>query len=186
LRAKPLEIDEVFVSRLFMGALSGHEQRVLVARLLSLDRELSLELLEYLRPFEIFDHDLMGEYARILESGEDDPERVRRRLLERALDRQPELEAMISGLKVVDLLQLGDEARILLSWSAAEVLLERCQRPGLDEHTVRVRLYLALMMIDAVDLLGAAGHSPHQPVVIADLRRRLFAAISRVVEAPGA
>lgn len=172
----PVTIDDLFVSRLLMGALTDHEQRVLAARLLVSDPRFRLELATVLHPFEVFDLDLMGQYAAVLSDEPRRAEEVRGPLVARGLERRPGLERMISELAIGDLLELTEPARALFSWCAAELLVARGQRTAREPRRARVSRYLALMIVDALDILGSAGHSAHFPNVIDDLRQRIFAA----------
>ncbi|NJL29815.1 MAG: hypothetical protein HC897_18950 [Thermoanaerobaculia bacterium] len=176
MRTAPVTVDQGFVSRLLMGGLSEHEQRTLATRLLASDARFRLELAAVLPPFEIFDLDLMAQYSAALS---DHPERAadaRARLIERGLERRPDLERMISELAIGDLLELSEPARALFSWCAAELFLAR-GLPGAGEpRRARIARYLALMVVDSLDILGRAGHSAHHPNVLEDLRRRIFAA----------
>ena len=60
------EIDEAFVSRLVLGALSEHEQRMLAVALARSDPGFRRSLRSILEPFETFDGDLTAEYAAVL------------------------------------------------------------------------------------------------------------------------
>lgn len=175
-RAAPVEVDEVFVSRLLMGALSDHEQRVLAARLLMSDPQFRLDLTAVLHPFEVFDLDLMAQYSKTLVDAPERAAEVRATLLARGLERRPDLERMISELAIGDLLELTEPARAVFSWCAAELLIARGLRGAREPRRARVARYLALMVVDALDLLGCAGHTAHYPNVVEDLRRRIFAA----------
>ena len=67
MQAIPFQVDPFFVSRLFLGGLSEHEQRALAIRLLDRDPQFREKLAAVLTPFERFDLDLMAEYAEVLE-----------------------------------------------------------------------------------------------------------------------
>jgi hypothetical protein len=186
-----MKIDREMLSRLLIGALTEHEQRMLVVRLLRLDPQLRLQLVSLLEPFEVFDADLACEYEALLdqlssaddggaELGEELAER-HREILGRAFARAPDLERLISDFTYRDLLQLGEVTRKLFSWSMAELLLRRGRDPDLDDRRARTSLYLAAMVIDVVEILGVAGHSPHCPRLIADVRRRVYATRDRLV-----
>jgi len=175
-KTAPVKIDEVFVSRLLMGALSEHEQRTLATRLLVSDARFRLELAAVLHPFEVFDLDLMAQYSAVLADRPERAQEVRATLLAQGLERRPDLEHMISDLAIGDLLELSEPARALFSWCAAELLLARGLRSAREPRRARVARYLALMVVDSLDILGCAGHSAHFPNVVEDLRRRIFAA----------
>lgn len=184
-------IDRGMLSRLLIGALTEHEQRMLVVRLLRLDPQLRLQMLSLLEPFEVFDADLACEYEALLDQlpspaddtgvvlGGETAER-HREILERAFARAPDLEEMISDFTYRDLLQLGEVTRKLFSWSMAEMLLRRSRDPEVDDRRARTSLYLAAMVIDVVEILGVAGHSPYCPRVIGNVRRRLRATRDRL------
>lgn len=175
------ELDTAFLARLLLGALSEHEQRLLAVRLLRRDAELRAAFADTLEPFEMFDVDLLGEYDRLLRRGGSeqggDVEQGRHRLLARAFARV-DLDGMLRNFTYSDALRLGAVTRKLFSWSMAEMLLGRVRRPGLAQYEALTSLYLARMVIDVVELLGAAGHSPAFPEVIADVRRRIAQASS--------
>ena len=166
------EIDEKFVSRLLLGALSDHQQRMLTVRLARRDPEFRTALRSILEPFEMLDGDLVREYSAALDRGPDDRRRVRRGILTRSFARIVDLETLLRDFTVNDALALGGVTRQLFSWSMAELLLKR----GLEstrEHQARTNFYLATMVIDVVEILGATGHSPYFANVVADVRRRI-------------
>ena len=169
------EVDEGFLSRLLLGAQTEHEQRLVAVRLLHRDADFRAAVAEVLAPFEMFDLDLLAEYDRVLRRDAED-ERVasrRRQLLTLAFERAPDLENMIRNLTFVDLLQLGEVTRWFFSWSMAELLLQRVRRVGASEHEMRTSLYMALMVIDVVEILAAAGRCPEYPEVVRDVRQRI-------------
>ncbi len=167
-------INSGFVSRLILGALTEHEQRLLAIRLLHADAKFRLHLHAHLEPFEMFDDDLLTAYAYALETHDgDDLVVARRRLLAKAYERAPDLGVLVRAFTFGDLLRLGDATRRLFSWSMAEHLLERGTSEGSSGFNVRTHLYLALMVVDVVEILGAGGHSPYFPAVVSDVRRRI-------------
>ncbi len=165
-------IDEPFVSRLVLGALSEHEQRMLAVALARSDPEFRRALRGILEPFEIFDGDLTAEYAAVLERDETEVDRERREILGRSFARAPDIETLIRDLTVSDALSLGGVTRQFFSWSMAELLLERSQQSA-DGHRARTSSYLALMVIDMVELLGVVHRVPHFARVFADVRQRI-------------
>lgn len=170
-------IDGGFVSRLILGALSEHEQRLLATRLLHTDPKFRVQLHSHLEPFEMFDDDLLTAYAYALETRDGDELVIaRRRLLAKAHERAPDLGVLVRAFTFGDLLRLGDATRRLFSWSMAEYLLERGSAKDSSEFNVRTNLYLALMVVDVVEILGAAGHSPYFPAVVSDVRQRIHQA----------
>lgn len=178
-----IQIDPAFVSRLLLGALSEHEQRMLAVRLLRADAAFRLEVRAVVEPFTMFDLDLVAAYADALyrASGDEtiDLPATRARILAAGERRVPDLEAQMRAFTFSDVLQLGEVTRSLFSWSMAEHLLRRADDDARSEYQRRTALYLALMVIDVVDILGAAGHSPHFPSVIADVRQRVRDAYRR-------
>ncbi len=170
-------VDPGFVSRLLLGALSEHEQRLLAVRLLKSDAGFRLEVRSVVEPFSMFDLDLVAAYAEALRRTRDgeavDLGITRARILATAFTRQPDLDAQMRAFTFSDVLQLGQVTRSLFSWSMAEHLLSRAGEPSRSAYQRRTGLYLALMVIDVVDILGAAGHSPHFPSVVADVRKRV-------------
>ncbi len=170
-----LEVDRTFVARLLLGALSEHEQRLLAVRLLESDAEFRAALLRRLQPFEMFDLDALGEYAAVLRDGRDVQVR-REAILQRTAARGVDLEGLIRDFTFPEALELGGVTPRLFTWSMAEHLLARSRRPGENEHHANTSLYLAMMVIDVVELLGSAGHSPRFPSVVADVRRRIHEA----------
>ena len=171
----PQQADAAFVARLLLGAQSEHEQRLTAVRLLRRDARFRAAVAAVLEPFETFDSDLAAEYARVLRETEPGAEIAVRRseILDRAAARAPDLEQMLRQFTYTDVLRLGEVTRRIFTWSMAETLLGRARRPDLSEYEVKVSLYLALMVIDAVEILSAAGHSPELPEVVADVRRRI-------------
>jgi len=71
------------------------------------------------------------------------------------------------------------------SWSMAEHLLARAHRPNQNEHAARTDLYLAMMVIDVVEMLGSVGHAPRVPAVVKDARRRIEEATAALARRPG-
>ncbi len=176
--AMDLIIDETFVSRLLLGALSEHEQRLLTAWLARSDPEFRSLLGSILEPFELLDGDLAREYSIALDLNPGDSDRIRREILTRSFAQVEDLEALLDEFTMNDALALGGVTRKLFSWSMAELLLER----SLDStraHRARTSLYLASMVIDIIEILGAMGHSPYFANVIADVRRRIRRAAER-------
>lgn len=167
-----LTIDRAFVSRLLLGALSEHEQRMLVARLARRDSNFRASLSSILESFELLDGDLALEYSAALDSNPDQGDRVRREILSRSDVRMDDLETVLDELTIDDTLALGEVTRKLFSWSMAELLLQRSLATA-TEHRARTSLYLASMVIDVVEILGATGRSPDVANVISDLRRRI-------------
>ena len=76
-----LVIDETFVSRLLLGALSEHEQRVLAAALARSDPTFRTALSSILEPFEVLDSELVREYSAALDREPAGDERARREIL---------------------------------------------------------------------------------------------------------
>ena len=172
------EIDEAFVARLLLGTLSEHEQRMLAVGLARSDPAFRRSLRPILEPFEIFDGDLTAEYAAALDQDPAEVDRERREILGRSVARAPDIEMLIHGLTVSDALSLGGVTRQFFSWSMAELLLERSQR-STDGHRARTSSYLALMVIDMVELLGVVNRAPHLGHVAVDVRRRIRQASER-------
>ncbi|MEM1203505.1 MAG: hypothetical protein AAGN66_09790, partial [Acidobacteriota bacterium] len=96
----------------------------------------------------------------------------------RARRRAGNFEDLVQALSFDDF-PVGTTAGRLFTWSLAELLLEKAGKPGVDHPTAATSLFLARLVIDVVGILGAAGHSPHFPRVVADLQRRLEAAEGR-------
>ncbi len=167
-----LMIDEAFVSRLLLGALSEHEQRMLTAQLARSDPDFRASLRSILEPFEMLDDDLLREYSMNLGQDPEENERMRRKILTRSFTRDEDLGTMLHGFTVSDALALGGVTRKLFSWTMAELMLER-SRKSTKTHQARTCLYLASMVIDMVEILGATGHSPYYANVITDVRRRI-------------
>lgn len=178
------EVDAAFLSRLLLGAQTEHEQRLVAVRLLQRDDDFRTAVAEALAPFEMFDLDLLTEYDRILQEAGPEVEARRHQLLGQALERTPDLEHLLRDLTFVDLLQLGEVTRWFFSWSMAELLLQRIRRVGSSEHEIRTSLYMALMVIDVVEILTAAGRSPECPHVVRDVRRRIREASAELAESP--
>ncbi len=178
MRSMEFEIDESFVSRLLLGALSEHEQRMLAAQLARRDPEFRLALRCVLEPFEILDGELVREYSALLDRDSHPDERLRREILARSFARADDLEALLHDFTVNDALSLGGVTRKLFSWSMAELLIER-SRESAHDHRARTSLYLASMVIDVVEILGATDHSPYFANVIADVRLRIRQAVDR-------
>ncbi len=172
-----IRIDQAFVSRLLLGALSEHEQRMIAVQLLSRDAAFRRDILRSVRPFRTFDLDLVARYAETLYQHRRDRtiniEAARSLLLDEAFTRIPDPEALIRSFTFSDVLRLGDTTRSLFSWSMAEFLLLRADAPEQSHFRRRTQLYLALMVIDVVEILGTTGHSPKFPAVIADVRQRI-------------
>lgn len=167
------EIDETFVSRLLLGALSEHEQRMLAASLARSDPEFRRALSAFLESFETFDSDLVAEYSAVLDRDPIEIETERRAILERSFARAADMEMLIHGLTVTDALSLGRVTRKFFSWTMAELLLAQSQEAAVDRHRSRTRSYLALMVIDVVELLGIVERTPLFDNVIADVRQRI-------------
>lgn len=165
-------LDRFFVSRLLLGALSEHEQRLLLVRLLRADPSLRQEIAPFLEPFVVDDHDRFGRFEAALAQGVD-PEVARLSLLDR--DSEGELESLIRAFTFQDLFQLGETSRRLFSWSMAELLLRRSLRREIDLPTRRTSFFLATTVVDGLEILAAAEVLPPHPLAIADLRRRLAA-----------
>jgi len=185
-RRRPLaaSVDELagaaFVARLLMGAQTEHEQRLTAARLLRRDDQLRAEVAAVLEPFEPFDADLAAEYGRALRDagpGADIAAR-HREILERAFARTPDLDHVLRHFTYADILGLRAVLGRFFTWSMAERLLDRARGPSLSGSEVRTSLCLAQMVIDAVEILGAAGKTPEVPEVVADVRRRITAAVT--------
>lgn len=170
-------VDARFVSRLILGALTEHEQRRLALRLLQVDGGFRLRVLAFLEPFEMFDGDLLAAYAQALERAARDPcydlQRTRRALLAQSHERAPDLGPLIRAFTFGDLLRLGEATRRLFSWSMAEYLLARGGDENDTPYGIRSNLYLALTVVDVIELLAVAGHSPYFPDVVVDLRSRI-------------
>lgn len=172
-------IDETFVSRLLLGALSEHEQRLLVAWLARSDPEFRASLRSILEPFELLDGDLVREYSAVLDRSPREAARQRREILRRSSAQAGDLETLLQEFTVNDALALGEVTRKLFSWSMAELLVER-GLGSMKEHKARTSLYLASMVVDVVEILGATGHSPDVANVVDDIRRRIRQAVADV------
>jgi hypothetical protein len=177
-------VDARFVSRLILGALTEHEQRRLALHLLQVDSGFRLRVLAFLEPFEMFDSDLLAGYAQALNRFARDPcfdlDRARSKLLTQSHERAPDFGPLIRAFTFSDLLRLGEATRRLFSWSMAEYLLECGGDSNDTPYGVRSNLYLALTVIDVVELLGVAGHSPYFPEVVADVRGRIESAYRKL------
>lgn len=171
-----LRIDEQFVARLMLGALSDHEQRLLAVRLLRYDPEVRLALLAVVEPFQMYDIELMAEYSRALASRGEASAEIRVEILQRSFDMAPNLEDLIRRFTYDDVFALGRVSRKLFTWSMAELLLKRGRQEDQSSYNAKTNLQLSLMVIDVVDILGASGHSPYYVNVIQDVRRRIFEA----------
>ena len=167
-----LFIDEAFVSRLLLGALSDHEQRMLTVWLARSDPEFRASLRSILEPFELLDSDLAREYSAALNLHPGRVDHQRREILARSFARADDLETLLQDLTVNDAMALGGATRKLFSWSMAELLLERSLN-STQEHRAQTSLYLASMVTDIIEILGVTGHSPYFANVIADVRRRI-------------
>lgn len=169
--APPLRLDRGFLSRLLLGALSDHEQRRLVVRLVERDDEVREALAGLVAGFQMSDSDLARRYDAAVLRGSGEAER--RELLARSRVRTPDLEERILAFTFDDVFRLGEATRRLFTWSAAELLLARSARPGLTVYESRSSLQLALLVTDVVELLGALGQAPRLASLVADLRRRI-------------
>lgn len=167
-----LEVDQTLVARLLLGALSEHEQRLLAVRLIECDDEFRAAMHRRLRPFEMFDVDAVQEYDEVLRAGRD-VETRRKAILRRTAELGVDLEGLVRDFTFPEALELGGVTPRLFTWSMAEHLLARSRRPGQNEHLASTSLYLALMVIDVVEMLGSVGHSPRVPAVVKDVRRRI-------------
>lgn len=163
-------LDRFLVSRLLLGALSEHEQRQLLVRLLRADAALREEMAPYLEPFVVAENELFGRFEAALASGVD-PEVARMSLMDR--DSESELEGLIRAFTFQDLFQLGEASRKIFSWGMAELLLRRTMRGDVDMPSRRTSLFLATTVIDGLEIFAAAGVAPPCPLAIADLRERL-------------
>lgn len=163
-------LDRFWVSRLLLGALSEHEQRALLVRLLRLDGDLRKGMTPYLQAFVVDDHERLGRFESALASGVD-PEVARLSLLDR--DSEAELGELIRAFTFQDLFQLGESSRRLFSWEMAELLLRRAGRADVDLPTRRSSYFLATLVVDGLEILAAAAVAPPRPHAIADLRRRM-------------
>ena len=168
-----LTIDESLVSRLLLGALSEHEQRMITVELVRCDAGFRAALRSILEPFEMFDSDFAEEYRAALDQAPLAAADRRREILDRSFRRAGNLEQLIREFTVRDVLSLGEVTCKLFSWSMAEHLLQRSRDREKGGHHSRTSLYLALMVIDVVEILGAIGHSPSLGAVITDVRQRI-------------
>lgn len=168
----PQEIDADLLARLLLGAQSEHEQRLVATRLLRRDSVCRATVAAIVEPFEMFDLSFVAEYAKVLEEGRHDVESRRREILGRASARA-DLEKMLYHFTYSDVLELGEATRKLFTWTMAETLLDRTRRVRIADHEVATSLYLALMVIDVVEMLGVVGHSPQFPEVVRDVRQRI-------------
>jgi len=178
---KPMEIevDKSFVSRLLLGALSEHEQRLMTANLARSNAMFRTSILQVVEPFEMFDRDLAEEYSAVLDQIPQNADRVRYTILARAFARADDLEQLIRDFTVRDILALGEATQRWFSWSMAEFLIQRAENSARGSYEARTSLYLAMMVIDVVDVLGSAGHSPDLVALVADVRRRIQQATAR-------
>lgn len=167
------EIDLPFVSRLLIGGQTEHEQRLVAVRLLRCDAAFRAAMTAHLAHFEVHDRGFAAEYEAVLGKSSDDVAPVRHEILARAKRRAPDLDRMIDNFTYGEIFSLGQSLRHFFSWTMAEHLMERAMRPGGGEYRLRTSLYLALMVIDAIEILGAAGLAPEFPAVVRDVRRRL-------------
>lgn len=163
-------LDRFFVSRLLLGALSEHEQRRLLVRLLQADAALREEIAPFLEPFVVAESERFGRFEEALASGVD-PEVARISLIDR--DSESELEGLIRAFTFQDLFQLGEASRRIFSWGMAELLLRRTQRGDVDMPSRRTSYFLASTVVDGLEIFTAAGVLPPHPRAIADLRGRL-------------
>lgn len=163
-------LDRFLVSRLLLGALSEHEQRQLLVRLLRADAAMREEIAPFLAPFVVEEGERFGRFEEALANGVD-PEVARKSLLDR--DSEGELEGLIRAFTFQDLFQLGDASRRIFSWSMAELLLRRSQRGDIDMPNRRTSYFLATTVVDGLEIFSAAGVLPPRPRAIADLRERL-------------
>ena len=168
-----LEIDESLVSRLLLGGLSEHEQRLLVVRLIHSDSDFRVALSSVLESFEMFDSDLAEEYRQALDQTPLEAALQRHDILDRSFRRAGDLEQLIQEFTVCDFLSLGEVTCKLFSWSMAEHLLRGSRESAENSHYAATRLYLARMVIDVVEILGALGHTPRLDLVIEDVRHRI-------------
>ena len=164
------KLDRFLVSRLLLGALSEHEQRLLLVRLLHADAALRAEISPFLEAFLVDDDGRFRRFEEALASGVD-PEVARLSLIDR--DSEGGLEEIIRGFTFQDLFQLGDASRRLFSWGMAELLLRRSQRGDVDLPSRRTSYFLATTVVDGLEIFTAAGVLPPHPLAIADLRGRL-------------
>lgn len=165
-------MDRTLVARLLLGALSEHEQRLLAVRLIESDGEFRAAMHRCLHPFEMFDAEAVEEYDAVLRVGRD-VETRREAILRRTAERGVDLEGLIRDFTFPEALELGGVTPRLFTWSMAEHLLARSRRTDQNEHYASTSLYLALMVIDVVEMLGSVGHSPRVPAVVKDVRRRI-------------
>lgn len=179
MKAMEFNINASLVSRLALGALSEHEQRMITARLVRTDDEFRRQLLSIVEPFEMFDRDLAEEYSATIDRSAPGIDQVRQEILGRSFARATDLEVLIRDFTVRDALSLGEVTRKLFSWSMAEYLLQRSYDSSKGSYNARTSLYLAMMVIDFVDLLGAAGHSPNLSPLVAEVRQRIRQAVER-------
>lgn len=163
-------LDRFFVSRLLLGALSEHEQRRLLVRLLRADAALRREIEPFLAPFVAEDHEPFARFEAALASGVA-AEVARVSLLEK--ESEARLESLIRDFTFQDLFQLGGASRRVFSWSMAELLLRRAQRGDVDLPSRRTSFFMATTVTDGLDILAAAGVLPPYPRALADLRGRL-------------
>lgn len=175
-------LDRFLVSRLLLGALSEHEQRRLLLRLLRSDSGLRREITPFLKSFvagvanvadvagDAGESDHFDRFEEALEKGVE-PQVARLSLLDR--DSEAELEEIISAFTFQDLFALSAGSRRIFSWGMAELLLRRAQRADSDLPTRRTSYFLALMVVDVLEILVATNLLAAHPRAFADLRRRL-------------
>lgn len=173
MKAMDFEIDASLVSRLVLGALSEHEQRMIAAKLVRCDADFRAALFAILEPFEMFDRDLAEEYSASLDRSPRGINQLRQEILSRSFARATDLEVLIRDFTVRDALSLGDVTRKLFSWSMAEYLLQRAHDSAKGSYNAKTSLYLAMMVIDVVDILGSAEHSAVLGPLVADVRQRI-------------
>lgn len=172
------KIDDSLVSRLVLGALSEHEQRMITAKLVRSDVEFRQALLSILEPFEMFDRDLAEEYSATVDRAVPGIDQRRREILRRSFSRATDLDVLIRDFTVRDALSLGEVTQKLFSWSMAEYLLQRAADSQRGSYNAKTSLYLAMMVIDFVDILGAAGHSPELTPLVTEVRQRIQQAVA--------
>ncbi len=136
-----------------MGALSEHEQRRFVARLLRVDRSLREEIKPFLEPFVVGDQERLGRFEAALASG-GDSDIARISLLYEESSGQ--LENIIRAFSFDDLFKLGETCRRVFSWTIAELLLRRAQSDEVDLASRRTSFFMATMVTDGMDILVAA------------------------------
>ncbi|MEM6457427.1 MAG: hypothetical protein AAF772_20235 [Acidobacteriota bacterium] len=181
-----VKVDEGFVSRLLMGALTPHEQRMMSIRLLAVDDRFRDHLRGILDHFSMFDADLATRYDRAVADG-DDPEelaRLRRRLQAEAHARRPHLHEQALAFLAPNTRNIEAIASALFTWSMAEILLANGQQSGLAHQFAKINFDLAETVIDAVEVLSTAGPARDRPDLVRDVRRRLRAARITLADRP--